>query len=993
MDGFGFNIPSIFLNISPNIHQYILNCLRIIDTLHDMSDQNNTIGYTLRISTWLLFRINEEIYSSCNPDEKVIINTFNSIIIDNKDNETLIVYIMRVWKNGNGYCFINDSSFKTNFLQGFIVFLGTIQKPGFQKNLNDMNNDIIHNFDRVLAKIKEIIISWSPTIDKSQLITFIDAISSNFDESSKILTRKPLYYLLMASDYETQKKFIFDFLLLCANILNYKYHINVEENVFILITSLLKNWLTLIIFEGTKPASCYPAIYQIDMCNAGYLYDKIKSDSQYWTMFYANDNTSIDPNGKTISSFTSRGTCTDLNNINIKHINTGHHFSPLYKANDYMQWGSDSKYLRVQLVQTPGTSQLNPGATTNVINNIKYTSNLQKSLNPLFPETEIITAVGDNNIDRVLGKIKETMMFCIQGLNNIINDTTVLPDIDIYIPSMFIFTPLIPLITSGSGSGSKKPAKVKKVSQPVKINRSFKYKNSNLEKFKEKIKVSKGSKGSKGPKGSKGSKITGGADPAATNPTIISIYLDLIEDNYTIDYNCSNIEFLIDTIQNPDANLVAILDYINKMILNPAIWNRESSSFISIIRDKEELILAAKELMKNKIATELNTAAITVDDIIDAIILDAGPDKFLDTEIKSYFCMFYIPLIFSHDPKPITKNDIIELAKQITITDIRIIPDTLWGAKVNVLELKAKIETIKKENQDDLISMINYSDQIYCNYLFKAQHLKKADDIIPITDDIQTKLGEMLNNTITHNGESFTIQTIMFLLFYIIGELYIFKSTNDNIHTCFKTIFQGVSNIKIKHIIGLVIQTIEKIGINYMEKVMADSHQAAEIKKHNAIISLFTLDFWCAMLAIFIGCCIIYYSSLNENKDIQNMGICIFNNAYALEGFNPSKLVDLLKYYNNGTGTGTTTLISMNFDHLQINDTQEIALQDPLSIFKKYLKYKFKYLKKKGNSNSSLKNMIELNKKKLYENINNISYEEIKHKYLKYKNKYLQSKV
>ena len=167
---------------------------------------------------------------------------------------------------------------------------------------------------------------------------------------------------------------------------------------------------------------------------------------------------------------------------------------------------------------------------------------------------------------------------------------------------------------------------------------------------------------------------------------------------------------------------------------------------------------------------------------------------------------------------------------------------------------------------------------------------------------------------------------------------------------------------------------IKQICALFGFKRFGDWFQIAQTKHtyKEGYFILKTGDFWCNIAAIFTGC------------------PCILNGNLYNINYNPTRLdIELFKI---------TDVDLLNLE--KVDDNKELQVKKPQSytlpkgnltvLINKYLKYKFKYLKQKKQIDiNNINNIIKSTKIELYNNINNINYENIKQKYLKYKTKYL----
>ena len=308
---------------------------------------------------------------------------------------------------------------------------------------------------------------------------------------------------------------------------------------------------------------------------------------------------------------------------------------------------------------------------------------------------------------------------------------------------------------------------------------------------------------------------------------------------------------------------------------------------------------------------------------------------------------------------------------------------------INIL-ISGKLESYNFIDKiDDIIDELKTSNQIEESYDYTdINSISTPKDHKELTEEIQTYvskkiLKEIFENEddnkiysdikkqyldeVDNNFENFcTYEEMILLIFIKVGGILLFnEEDSENISSLFSNETKSI-------IIDTILLLIKEFGF----KRRADHHQAEQVKEYNPFILILTLDWWNAMYSIFKGSPIIFKGS--KDNDLY-----IYNNNYFLKNFP----IDSYEYR-----IFDDMVASPNPFDIKISSTQTKELNLGIfSIFKKYLKYKFKYLKQKGQKN--LKNIIESNKKELYKNINNTSYEEIKHKYLKYKNKYLQSKV
>jgi hypothetical protein len=226
----------------------------------------------------------------------------------------------------------------------------------------------------------------------------------------------------------------------------------------------------------------------------------------------------------------------------------------------------------------------------------------------------------------------------------------------------------------------------------------------------------------------------------------------------------------------------------------------------------------------------------------------------------------------------------------------------------------------------------------------------------------------------------------------IFGDIKV--ETNNNTISKINSTIDGIPiNFNEENEISNILNKLEKSNIpdtdinniiaHFGFKRFGDWFQSALIKKmyNDGYFTLETDDFWNKILAIFIGCTVIY-TYTNDKKDvireeIYNCNIKperpLLNNIYKLEDSNLRP-------------------IDINLDLDIYTDTYTYQLpKGYLSVLiNKYLKYKLKYLKQKKQLNiNKINNIIKYKKIELYNNIDNINYQYIKQKYLKYKNKYL----
>jgi hypothetical protein len=201
-------------------------------------------------------------------------------------------------------------------------------------------------------------------------------------------------------------------------------------------------------------------------------------------------------------------------------------------------------------------------------------------------------------------------------------------------------------------------------------------------------------------------------------------------------------------------------------------------------------------------------------------------------------------------------------------------------------------------------------------------------------------------------------------------------------------------------------------------KRFGDWNQISQIKKYykNGYFILRSDDWWCCVTAIFVGCPIIMDHTdiigdiiSDDNKDDEDVlddsnnedsydEYDINNKTYI---FNCNLMPDIVSIEDNIKLFSSTS--QKKIDQIKSLPSKLIPVRnifkdagtyniDPKEfsfLLNKYLKYKMKYLKQKGIHINKIKEIINIEKEHLN---NNINYEVIKNKYLKYKNKYLQSK-
>ena len=194
-----------------------------------------------------------------------------------------------------------------------------------------------------------------------------------------------------------------------------------------------------------------------------------------------------------------------------------------------------------------------------------------------------------------------------------------------------------------------------------------------------------------------------------------------------------------------------------------------------------------------------------------------------------------------------------------------------------------------------------------------------------------------------------------------------------------------------------------KVFANLGFKRCGDWLQITQIKNmsKNGYFVLKTGDFWCDLAAVFVGCPTI----LDDN---------LYNITYQ-----PIRSNDYSTYTRDRDQIQIYKSIELKnsedkWSGLELYEGDECKDKDPKNIcnevekpikynlpkgylsvlINKYLKYKSKYLKQKEPNNiNKINSIIKSKRIELYNNINNMNYDNIKQKYLKYKTKYLDIKT
>ena len=508
---------------------------------------------------------------------------------------------------------------------------------------------------------------------------------------------------------------------------------------------------------------------------------------------------------------------------------------------------------------------------------------------------------------------------------------------------------------------------------------------------------------------------------------------DLIDQGHGINSILTNTNSIINNFELEE----------NKKVVTPQVLTEEQKNLKEIqnILTKKKLqdIETDNANIKNEINRLISLSNTYVEDLTEVEInnlIDLGLDvKYLDTKKISDLDTKnknIIKVFLTNKSRDLTQeqNNILKILEQ----EQKNILDTLTQEQKNILEQKKILEQKEILEQQEILldlikeelkekkqkvsifslPLINNNIKLGNIYKYDITNNKISENIVSSSDinisNYNIAFNFTLNNDIINNnyidqGERFmcTIEVndsmvqekykIIFSeeneIIKIAEKMFNIKMTDKNSTQIIisKTIVDEMFDINQRQG-GLGNTFTDNISLDTISKIVAylgfrrfgNWFQISQIKYYydNGLFILQTDNFWCAMTAIFVGCPIIY------NDKLYNINV------------NPNRYLNNLKYINIKNNEiinikDINKLPTKDYKKKDINGKTYNLPKGYLTVLiNKYLKYKSKYLKQKEPIDiNKINNIIKSKKIELYNNMNNINYDNIKQKYLKYKTKYL----